>query len=91
MIWQPCILNTKNHSVCSCVCINMIVGNNITILGMYVCIYGTMLATLIDIINLDIIFWQEQIPFAVVGSREEIVAGGQRIRARKYPWGVVEG
>lgn len=32
----------------------------------------------------------EQIPFAVVGSREEIVAGGQRIRARKYPWGVVE-
>ena len=36
-------------------------------------------------------FLQEQIPFAVVGSREEIVAGGQRIRARKYPWGVVEG
>jgi len=69
----------------------MIVGNNITILGMYVCIYGTILAALIDIINLDIIFWQEQIPFAVVGSREEIVAGGQRIRARKYPWGVVEG
>ena len=27
----------------------------------------------------------------MVGSREEIVAGGQRIRARKYPWGVVEG
>jgi len=27
----------------------------------------------------------------VVGSREEIVAGGQRVRARKYPWGVVEG
>ena len=37
------------------------------------------------------LFRQEQIPFAVVGSREEIVAGGQRIRARKYPWGVVEG
>ena len=27
----------------------------------------------------------------MVGSREEIVAGGQRVRARKYPWGVVEG
>ena len=38
-----------------------------------------------------LLFWQEQIPFAVVGSREEIVAGGQKIRARKYPWGVVEG
>lgn len=27
----------------------------------------------------------------MVGSREEVVAGGQRVRARKYPWGMVEG
>lgn len=32
-----------------------------------------------------------QIPFAVVGSREEIVVNGVKMRARKYPWGTVEG
>lgn len=31
-----------------------------------------------------------QLPFAVVGSREEIVAGGHKVRARQYPWGTVE-
>ena len=30
-------------------------------------------------------------PFAVVGSREEIVVGGHKVRARQYPWGTVEG
>lgn len=33
----------------------------------------------------------EQIPFAVVGSRDEIVVNGLKMRARKYPWGTVEG
>ena len=33
----------------------------------------------------------EQVPFAVVGSRDEIVVNGQKVRARKYPWGTVEG
>ena len=33
----------------------------------------------------------DQIPFAVVGSREEIVVNGVKVRARKYPWGTVEG
>lgn len=33
----------------------------------------------------------EQLPFAVVGSRDEIVVNGQKVRARKYPWGTVEG
>lgn len=32
-----------------------------------------------------------KIPFAVVGSDKEFeVAGGQRVRGRKYPWGVIE-
>ena len=31
-----------------------------------------------------------QLPFAVVGSREEVEVGGKRVRARKYPWGTVE-
>ena len=33
----------------------------------------------------------EQLPFAVVGSRDEIVINGVKVRARKYPWGTVEG
>jgi septin 6/8/11 len=33
----------------------------------------------------------DQLPFAVVGSREEIVVNGVKVRARKYPWGTVEG
>ena len=30
-------------------------------------------------------------PFAVVGSTDEIVVGGHKVRARQYPWGTVEG
>ncbi|XP_068703134.1 septin-11-like [Montipora foliosa] len=32
----------------------------------------------------------EQIPFAVVGSREETVVNKVKTRARQYPWGTVE-
>ena len=34
---------------------------------------------------------QKEVPFAVVGSREEVEVGGKRSRVRKYPWGMVEG
>ncbi|KAH9466163.1 hypothetical protein MJO28_001198 [Puccinia striiformis f. sp. tritici] len=30
------------------------------------------------------------LPFALVGSEEEVEVGGELIRARKYPWGIVE-
>jgi cell division control protein 11 len=30
------------------------------------------------------------LPFAVVGSAEEITMNGRRVRCRQYPWGVVE-
>jgi len=30
------------------------------------------------------------LPFALVGSEEEVEVGGKIIRARKYPWGIVE-
>lgn len=33
----------------------------------------------------------DQVPFAVVGSRDEIVVNGHKVRARQYPWGTVEG
>ena len=29
-------------------------------------------------------------PFAIVGSEEVVDVGGRRVRARQYPWGVVE-
>lgn len=29
-------------------------------------------------------------PFAIVGSEDVIEIGGRRIRARQYPWGIVE-
>ncbi|BGP42197.1 Cell division control protein 11 [Rhodotorula kratochvilovae] len=29
-------------------------------------------------------------PFAIVGSEEEVEVNGDRIRARRYPWGIVE-
>ena len=32
----------------------------------------------------------DQVPFAVVGSREEMVIGGNKVRVRQYPWGTVE-
>lgn len=30
------------------------------------------------------------LPFAIVGSEEEIMINGQQIRGRRYPWGIVE-
>ena len=30
------------------------------------------------------------LPFAVVGSEEEVEIDGEPIRARSYPWGLVE-
>lgn len=33
---------------------------------------------------------QTSIPFAVVGSNQQIEAKGKKVRGRLYPWGVVE-
>ena len=35
--------------------------------------------------------FQNLIPFAVVGSTDFVQKSGKKIRARNYPWGVVEG
>lgn len=29
-------------------------------------------------------------PFAVIASDEEVVVNGRKVRARKYPWGIIE-
>lgn len=31
------------------------------------------------------------LPFSIVGSQEELLVNGRRVRCRKYPWGIVEG
>lgn len=33
---------------------------------------------------------KDRLPFAVVGSNTLIEVGGKKVRARKYPWGLVE-
>lgn len=35
--------------------------------------------------------FQAHLPFAVVGSVEEVKVGNKTVRARQYPWGVVQG
>ncbi len=34
---------------------------------------------------------QAHLPFAVIGSSEEVEIGNKMVRARQYPWGVVQG
>ena len=34
---------------------------------------------------------QALLPFAVVGSVEEVKVGNKTVRARQYPWGIVQG
>jgi cell division control protein 11 len=37
-----------------------------------------------------LVHFQALLPFAVVGSEEEVEIDGEPIRARVYPWGLVE-
>lgn len=34
---------------------------------------------------------QGHLPFAVVGSTEELKIGNKVVKARQYPWGIVQG
>lgn len=36
-------------------------------------------------------FPQSHLPFAVVGSTDEVKIGNKMVRARQYPWGTVQG
>lgn len=38
----------------------------------------------------NVVVQQALLPFAIVGSEEEIEVGGEMVRARRYPWGIVE-
>lgn len=40
---------------------------------------------------LNCILSQGHLPFAVVGSTEEVCVGNKMVKARQYPWGVVQG
>lgn len=35
--------------------------------------------------------FQGHLPFAVVGSMDEVKVGNKMVKARQYPWGVVQG
>ena len=34
---------------------------------------------------------QSHLPFAVVGSNDEVKIGNKMVKARQYPWGTVQG
>ena len=34
---------------------------------------------------------QQHLPFAVVGSNDEVKIGNKMVKARQYPWGTVQG
>ncbi|NXP31057.1 SEPT8 protein, partial [Leiothrix lutea] len=40
--------------------------------------------------SLPLALFQAHLPFAVVGSTEEVKVGNKLVRARQYPWGVVQ-
>lgn len=44
-----------------------------------------------DNCSLSLCCWQVHLPFAVVGSTEEVKIGNKMAKARQYPWGVVQG
>ena len=56
----------------------------------YKCV-SNLLCLMNQLVLFVFLLHQDHIPFGVVGSKEEIIAGGKRIRARQYPWGLVEG
>ena len=43
------------------------------------------------LVKTDTILMQGQLPFAVVGSTDEVKLGNKIVRARQYPWGIVQG
>ncbi|XP_054662616.1 septin-10 isoform X8 [Grus americana] len=60
----------------------------------HVCLYfisptGHSLKTL-DLLTMKSLDSKGHLPFAVVGSTEEVKVGNKMVRARQYPWGVVQ-
>lgn len=43
-----------------------------------------------DVIDVMVPF-QGHLPFAVVGSMDEVKVGNKMVKARQYPWGIVQG
>lgn len=37
------------------------------------------------------VLFQGHLPFAVVGSMDEVKVGNKMVKARQYPWGIVQG
>lgn len=41
--------------------------------------------------GLSLAVFQAHLPFAVIGSTEEVKIGNKMMKARQYPWGIVQG
>lgn len=39
----------------------------------------------------EFVLLQSHLPFAVVGSNDEVKIGNKMVKARQYPWGTVQG
>lgn len=50
----------------------------------------SLLSLVWDVIDMLAPF-QGHLPFAVVGSMDEVKVGNKMVKARQYPWGVVQG
>lgn len=37
------------------------------------------------------LYFKGHLPFAIVGSLEEVKIGNKTVKARQYPWGIVQG
>ncbi|XP_013378262.1 PREDICTED: septin-10 isoform X2 [Chinchilla lanigera] len=60
----------------------------------HVCLYfitptGHSLKTL-DLLTMKSLDSKEHLPFAVVGSMDEVKVGNKMVKARQYPWGIVQ-
>lgn len=42
-------------------------------------------------VHVCLVYQQESMPFAVVGSDKEYQVDGKRVLGRKTPWGIIEG
>ena len=42
-------------------------------------------------VKMELFLLQSHLPFAVVGSNDEVKIGNKMVKARQYPWGTVQG
>lgn len=51
----------------------------------------TVVLLLKRVVTISVLHLQTHLPFAVVGSVEDVKVGNKMVKARLYPWGSVQG